>query len=81
MSISDDEIRAVLIWEENWFRRASMGELVRREGRETFVSEVSRFIAKRIVRHAVWYLRSRHRDKNDLKAAWVLLKCLREIGR
>lgn len=49
--ITEEEIRRVLIWERNWFRRASMGELARREEREATTAGVSRFIAMRIVLH------------------------------
>ena len=77
--ISDSEIRRVLDWERNWFRRASTGELARREEREATTAGVSRLIAQRILRHAVWYLRARDRDSEDRQAAKVLLRCLRRM--
>jgi hypothetical protein len=77
--ISDSEISRVLIWERNWFRRASMGELARRERREATTAGVSRLIARRLLRHAVWYLRARDRDKEDRIAARVLLQSLRRV--
>jgi hypothetical protein len=77
--ISDSEIQRVLIWERNWFRRTSMDELVRRERREATTAGVSRFVARRLLRHAVWYLRARDRDKEDRIAAKVLLQSLRKV--
>lgn len=79
--MEDDEIESVLIWESNWFRRAScsMGELARREEREATTAGVSRLIAMRMLRHAVWYLRARDRDSEDRIAAKLLLRCLRKM--
>lgn len=77
--MNDSEIARVLVWERNWFRRASLGELVRREEREITTAGVSRLIAIRIVRHAVWYLRARDRDREDRIAAKFLLGRLRTV--
>lgn len=78
--ITDHEIAEVMKWERDWFRRASMGELARREGLETTTAGVSSLlIARRIIRHAVWYLRARDRDSEDRIAAKVLLRCLRKM--
>jgi len=77
--ITDIEIQRVLTWERNWFRRASMGELVRREEREATTAGASRFIAMRILRHAVWYLRVRSKKGREDKAVELLRWCLRKI--
>ena len=78
--ISQAEIRDVLIWERNWFRRVNKLTVhPTKEGREDFTGvESSRMIARRLIRHAVWYLRARGRDTNDFQAARLLLVCLRK---
>ena len=45
------------------------------DGREAVLPK---FIGRRLLRHAVWYLRSRRRDTNDFQAARLLLVCLRK---
>jgi hypothetical protein len=78
--ISQAEIRRVLAWERNWFRRVSADSHLAKVGREGSTGvESSRIIGRRILRHAVWYLRARKRDKDDLRAARVLLVCLRKV--
>jgi len=77
--ISDSDIRGVLAWERNWFRRVkqtALGEVGREDGRGAVLPKL---IARRLLRHAVWYLRARGRDTNDFQAAWVLLVCLRKV--
>jgi hypothetical protein len=62
--MTNAEIARVLAWERSWFRRA-------------FRSETD--VAVRILRHAVWYLRARHRDKGDSGGCTLLLECLRKV--
>lgn len=78
--ISASEIRRALNWERDWFRRVNKLTVhPAEEGREGSTGvESSRMIARRLIRHAVWYLRARKRDSNDLQAARVLLVCLRK---
>lgn len=77
--ISDADIRAVLLWERHWFRRANKLTVPpAKEGREGFTGVESSRIERRLIRHAVWYLRARGRDTNDFQAARLLLVCLRK---
>jgi hypothetical protein len=76
--ISSAEIRRVLLWERNWFRRVEADRHLAKEGREGSTGVESSRIGRRILRHAVWYLRARKRDSNDLQAARLLLVCLRK---
>jgi hypothetical protein len=39
---AETDVESVLQWERDWFRRASMGELARREGREATTAGASR---------------------------------------
>lgn len=39
---AETAVESVLQWERDWFRRASMGELTRREGREATTAGASR---------------------------------------
>lgn len=41
-AMNDPLLKSVLAWEKKWFRRASMGELARREGREATTVGASR---------------------------------------
>ena len=81
--ISNSEIRRVLTWERHWFRRVNQqtAHLAKERREDSTGVESSRMIARRLIRHAVWYLRARGRDTNDFQAARLLLVCLRKIGR
>ncbi len=58
------ELESLLRWEENWFHEVSQ------------VFPPTRLVALRMVRHSIWYLRSRHRSSDDVQAAILLLHCL-----
>ena len=62
------ELERILRWEENWFHEATQ-------------TPITRLIALRMIRHSIWYLRSRHRSPDDLYAAELLLRCLVEIKK
>ncbi|HZW05361.1 MAG TPA: hypothetical protein VFF58_00505 [Candidatus Nitrosotalea sp.] len=61
------ELEGILRWEENWFHEVSQ------------TAPPTRLVALRLVRHAIWYLRSRHRSSDDVQAANVLLHCLAKM--
>ena len=51
-----EELERLLRWEENWFASVQ-------------AASPTRLIALRLMRHAIWYLRSRRRSANST-AAW-----------
>ena len=63
------ELESLLRWEENWFHEVSQQ------------SSPTRLIALRMVRHAIWYLRSRRRSSDDVQATNMLLRCLVKIRK
>jgi 5-methylcytosine-specific restriction endonuclease McrBC regulatory subunit McrC len=63
------ELESILRWEENWFHEVSQH------------ASPTRLVALRLVRHAIWYLRSRNRSADDLQAANLLLRCLVEMKK
>jgi hypothetical protein len=65
--MNTQELENILRWEENWFHEVNQ------------TVPLTRLTALRLVRHAIWYLRSRHRDPQDIQAANVLLRCLAEM--
>jgi hypothetical protein len=65
--MNTQELESLLRWEENWLHEVSQ------------ISPPTRLVALRLVRHAIWYLRSRHRSSDDVQAANVLLRCLTEM--
>lgn len=83
LSNSELEKRRVIAWEQAWFRRVSGGTPGdRREALTSAGAEASRLIYIRIVRHAVWYLKARHREhQGDRDAARMLLECLGKMKR
>ena len=58
-----EELERLLRWEENWFASVQ-------------AASPTRLVALRLMRHAIWYLRSRRRSADDAEAANVLLRCL-----
>ncbi len=70
--MNDDAlVKSVMAWEREWFRKVS-----------SFPPESStRSTALRILRHAIWYLRSRHRDDGDSGGCELLLRCLSKAER
>ena len=62
--IDTKELESILRWEENWFAEVSAN------------SPPTRYVALRLVRHAIWYLRSRRSSADDVEAANLLLRCL-----
>ena len=67
--INTKQLESLLRREENWFHSVSQSV--------PFTS----LIALRMIRHAIWYLRSRNRSADDLQAANLLLHCLVEIKK
>lgn len=65
--MNTQELESLLRWEENWFHEVSQS------------APPTRLIALRMMRHAIWYLRSRHRSSDDVQAANLLLRCLVEM--
>lgn len=64
MALNTRELESMLRWEENWFHEVSQ------------TAPPTRLIALRMIRHAIWYLRSRNRSSDDVQAANMLLRCL-----
>ena len=62
--MNTQELESLLRWEENWFHEVSQN------------APPTRLIALRMIRHAIWYLRSHRRSSDDVQAANVLLRCL-----
>ena len=71
-SMNDDAlVKSVMAWEREWFRKVT-----------SFPPESpTRAIALRILRHSIWYLRSRYRDEGDRDGRRLLLKCLNDVKR
>ena len=65
--MNTQELESLLRHEENWFHEVSQN------------APPTRLIALRMIRHAIWYLRSYRRSSDDVQAANILTRCLMNV--